>query len=202
VGVAPDDRTVALAEDGVGVRIGDLRTDRTVTVLEDPYATGRQPPAPLVFSPDGRRLATGHTNGRVVVHDTRSWAVEHDLEVVRGGGVDALVFSPDSSTLVVGGAGTASVVDLDDRAPSVQSFDVDPLRTGAGVSVGVRDGGRTVATVTSSTQVMLWDVDPEDLLAQACRVAGRDLTAEEWDRALPGRTVPRTCSGRRHGLAG
>jgi len=73
------------------------------------------------------------------------------------------------------------------------SLDVDPLRSGDGVSVGIRDGGRTVVTVTEGAGVRRWTVDSERLLEHACALAGRNLTSEEWHQALPDRPYERTC---------
>jgi hypothetical protein len=39
-----------------------------------------------------------------------------------------------------------------------------------------------------------YSLDPVDWLREACTVAGRDLTREEWDRYLPGREYRATCS--------
>ena len=43
-------------------------------------------------------------------------------------------------------------------------------------------------------QLIGWDLRPESLVRQACRLAGRDLTAAEWNLYLPTRPYRRTCS--------
>jgi hypothetical protein len=39
----------------------------------------------------------------------------------------------------------------------------------------------------------LWDIRPESLVRQACRVAGRRLTRTEWNQFLPGRDYDPAC---------
>ena len=41
--------------------------------------------------------------------------------------------------------------------------------------------------------VLTWDLDPASWVATACRLAGRDLTQEEWRTYLPNRPYTRTC---------
>jgi hypothetical protein len=40
-----------------------------------------------------------------------------------------------------------------------------------------------------------YPLDPSVWLREACAIVGRDLTAEEWDRYLPGRERTPTCTG-------
>ena len=61
---------------------------------------------------------------------------------------------------------------------------VDPDRPG---------GQRFVTGATSSGETLVWDVDPADWEAAACRIAGRNLTAAEWSQYLPGRPYQVTC---------
>jgi WD40 repeat protein len=146
----------------------------------------------LTFSPDGRWLATGADGGAVVVWDTRSWEV-HAAWTVIGGSVQSIAFSDDSRSIVVGGGGTASIGVVDDPRATAATIDLDPLRTGGSVSTGSREGGRVMVTHTDHSGVQLWRIAPGALLAHACRVAGRDLTREEWESALPDRPYAPTC---------
>jgi hypothetical protein len=40
---------------------------------------------------------------------------------------------------------------------------------------------------------VLWDADPADWAATACRIAGRNLTRAEWDQYFHGRPYRVTC---------
>jgi len=190
-------RTVALSEIGGVVEVADLATGRRLaTLVPDPADGENLQVYPLIFSPDGRWLAGGSDSGRVVVWDTETWEVRSAWVAVQGGGVDSLAFTPDSGSLVSGGAGTASVWDVEQGAAGGATLDIDPLRSRASVSVGTRDGGRTVVTLTEGRGVMLWSVSPESLLEHACQVAGRNLTRQEWEDALPNLPYERTCPDR------
>ena len=39
----------------------------------------------------------------------------------------------------------------------------------------------------------LWDIRPESLVRQACRIAGRRLTRAEWNEFLPRRDYDAAC---------
>jgi hypothetical protein len=56
------------------------------------------------------------------------------------------------------------------------------------------DGSHLFAVSTGGQGVRL-DVSPESWKRHACLVAGRDLTAHEWEEALPGRHYQAVCSG-------
>ena len=43
----------------------------------------------------------------------------------------------------------------------------------------LRDDGGQLALGTGQG-VVVWDLEPDQLVAAACRLAGRDLTREEW----------------------
>ncbi|MBO0698641.1 MAG: PQQ-binding-like beta-propeller repeat protein, partial [Zavarzinella sp.] len=69
---SPDGRTIALA-DGRGARVYDVLTERRLAEFIAPDITGgtfENDPQTIAFSPDGRRLATGHCEGSVLI-----WAV-------------------------------------------------------------------------------------------------------------------------------
>jgi hypothetical protein len=45
----------------------------------------------------------------------------------------------------------------------------------------------------SDRTVRLWDADPAHWIATACRIAGRNLSASEWQHYLPGLAYQVTC---------
>jgi WD40 repeat protein len=55
--------------------------------------------------------------------------------------------------------------------------------------------GRRLATAGFDGAATLWDIVPEHWLSAACAVAGRDLTAAEWRKYLPGRHRVEVCPG-------
>ena len=97
------------------------------------------------------------------------------------GGTFAPSLSRDAQTLLVMAAdGTALLYD----APSGTRIG-EPLRTDGrtlGVAV-LRPDGREMA-VSMPDGVMLWDLDPEHQFEDACQLAGRELTEDEWNTYL------------------
>ena len=45
----------------------------------------------------------------------------------------------------------------------------------------------------SSGTYMVWDLDPAHWASIACRIAGRNLTQDEWKEYLPDRPYQLTC---------
>ena len=52
---------------------------------------------------------------------------------------------------------------------------------------------RHVFVVSETGSGWVWDVDPSDWEAMACRIAGRSMTLEEWQELLPDRPYHATC---------
>jgi WD40 repeat protein len=115
---------------------------------------------------------------------------------VQGGKVDSLAFTPDSRSVVAGGAGTVSVWSLDPRAPAGITFPLSALPSRSDVAVSTLDEGRTVVTLTNDAGVQRWAISPQALLEHACDVAGRNLTPDEWQIALPNLPYAATCPQR------
>ncbi len=110
-------------------------------------------------------------------------------QAVAGFGADSLVFTPDSNFLITGGAGEAAIWNVQQGGSGGVQVAVDPSGADARVLVGVKDVGRTLITYTDGTGVRDGMSTPERLLEQACAVAGRDLTQEEWSEVLPDQAV-------------
>jgi hypothetical protein len=185
--VHPDGRLAALGETGGTIEVIDMETGELVVPLV-PETPQRFDVGPR-FSPDGRWLAATYFSGRVEVWDTRSWQKYRILEAAED--FAGPVWTSDSRLLVAGCTGTASIRSLDRGAGRGTILDVDPQRLEE-VEVGTSDG-HTIVTFTTSTGVRKWNIAPERLLEQACMVAGRNLTRQEWDDVLPGRPYQRTC---------
>jgi hypothetical protein len=58
--------------------------------------------------------------------------------------------------------------------------DPGPSERGLAAAGRPYDGTTDVAILDGSGRVLTWDTRPQHAIDFACRIAGRDLTADEW----------------------
>ena len=63
-----------------------------------------------------------------------------------------------------------------------------------GVFAGTISTDGRVLVGASNEGVKAWLLQPADLVARACRVAGRNLTVPDWDVLVPGQAYHKTCA--------
>ncbi|MFD8753242.1 hypothetical protein ACFV0O_20040 [Kitasatospora sp. NPDC059577] len=167
---------------------------------------------PLGFSPDGRILATGGLGD--ALGSVQLWDVEtrHQLATltgVNGSWPISAAFSPDGTTLAVGGGADQEV-----RLWDVRTHDqlaVLTGHTGQVTSVAFSPDGSTLVSTGGDATVRLWDVRSRQALAtltghrgavqaaafspdgQTLATAGRDWTVRLWD--VPTRRALVTLNG-------
>jgi hypothetical protein len=97
-----------------------------------------------------------------------------------------MTIADDERRMLVNGVDlTVQLADLDTR-----TFLGDPIEPGLGFdreltelrAVLAPDGHRLAYDVPDGA--VIWDLHPDVLRAAACRVAGRDLTADEWQQYI------------------
>jgi len=147
----------------------------------------------LAASPDWSLLATAG-----FLREVRLWNANTGNQVgnpipASEGFVVSAAFDRTGERLLTGGTdGTARV------------FDVASHRQIGTSLPGVSDKWTTALFGTEGTSVLalsgagrawLWDLSTERLRAQACRVAHRVLTEDEWQRFVPGRRYAPACRG-------
>ncbi|MFP5253071.1 MAG: hypothetical protein ACLGH4_04680 [Actinomycetes bacterium] len=145
------------------------------------------------FSPDGRYLAAGRTGGQLSVLDTDTWTPVNEPAPIHGSQVIDVEWLPDSNTVVTSGK---------DEMVSLYDVERDLVR-GRPFPASEHPGdGYTFLLPFPTDEVVVFNeggpghafpVDPARWLAQACTIAGRDLTQAEWDRYLPGRPYRSIC---------
>jgi DNA-binding SARP family transcriptional activator/WD40 repeat protein len=128
------------------------------------------------FSPSGSRVAVAFSSGRVWIVDTRTGRPVEAPPPAHQSGIYWLGWSPDGSRILSNdGAGTLEL--WDSATGTVQETVTLPDGHGG---VGQFRPGTTDVTILSAGKVLTWDTRPAYALAFACRIAGRDLTADEW----------------------
>jgi WD40 repeat protein len=104
----------------------------------------------------------------------------------------SLAFSPDGNVLASGNAqNTVMVWDVQTRRPLGQPF---VGHTNWVNTVAFSPDSTTLASGSSDTTIILWDVNLESWEKQACRLANRQMNAEEQNYALQGSSYRSPCS--------
>jgi WD40 repeat protein len=152
-------------------------------------AADRSDASVVAFSPDGRTLATGGHEGKVVLWDLRTGRQLGAPLVGHLSGVASSAFSPDGRLL----ATVDGEAILWDVAAHRQIGPALPIRSQGPHAVAFLPGGSQLAVVSPNGSVLMWDVNPGSWRARACAVAGRALTRAEWDQFLPGRPYQAGC---------
>ncbi|WP_353816236.1 hypothetical protein [Agromyces sp. SYSU T00266] len=96
------------------------------------------------------------------------------------GGLGSPTLSDDGRTLLVSaGDGSRMLYDL---ASGVRLG--EPITGGTGNTGMLRPDGLEMA-ISMPEGVIVWDLDPDRQFAAVCRIAGRNLTVQEWNTYLP-----------------
>jgi hypothetical protein len=175
-------------------RLWDTATGRMLAVLRGHEATVW----PVVFAPDGQRLATASHDGTARIWDA---VTGRTLAVLRGhkGGVICVAFAPDGRRLATGGSdGTARLWD----ATSGRMLNVIKAHQNTIWAVAFAPDGRQLATASHDGTARIWDVaDGRELAVlhgnegsvdcvafapdgQRLATCGSDGTARLWDAAI------------------
>ncbi len=141
-------RAVTFSSDGTqlasvgndpSVRLWDVKDGRELAALEAPSGSA------IAFSPDGRRLAAVGSDTQLRIWDVATRTLVTTLGPSRGG----LVFSPDGRTLI-----SSSIWDIELRK---QIMEIPIGFANQNLAFWVSPDAATVATVTNTTDVALWD---------------------------------------------
>ncbi|WP_328519278.1 nSTAND1 domain-containing NTPase [Kribbella sp. NBC_00359] len=144
-------------------------------------------------SPDGRRIAATGSKGEVVIIDVSSGDLLIAPTTGHTGAGRFVRFSGDGSRLVSGAAdGTLSLWDarnLELLGTVATSADTKKVA----VSPSFANGRDVVTVAAFDGQTYRWDTRIGPTLDFACKMAGRNLTDEEWRQAFGDRPYGKTC---------
>ncbi len=175
--VLTSDRSIALVDLSQSVITGSLRVPWT--------------PVWASFSPDGSRLAVTGADGQVGV--VRVDAVEWLAPPVfaHRGEADSAAWSADGSLLATSGADER--IGLWDGTTGTLLGAID-AGLGSDRVDDVRFDGTDIAVDVGGAESFRFDTRVSAWIAFACRVAGRNLTTDEWTAAFGDEPYRETCS--------
>ncbi|MBI3409190.1 MAG: protein kinase [Planctomycetes bacterium] len=108
----------------------------------------------ISFHADGRRLALGHGNGTISIHDLQTKAL---LNSFKSGWANSLAFHPRDSRLAVAGGDSIRILDVDSgkelkalRHPKIQTW---------AYGLAWHPEGRLLAATSQERKIHLWDVE-------------------------------------------
>ena len=194
--------TAEIVDTPTGRRLSTILLDTAPGVPSD---FARASSTAVALSADAETLAVARASGTIDLIDARTGSSRHSLySQASPGGKDAamqaIAFSPDGAMLVAGATDEtlevwdvstgAFIAELDPGAPNTEGgigglLGFTPDGTGLHWLINVSGGS---ATITTS------DFNRADWSTHACRLAGRNLTRQEW-KTFFGNDVPyhRTC---------
>jgi WD40 repeat protein/energy-coupling factor transporter ATP-binding protein EcfA2 len=143
-------------------------------------------------SADARTLITGGQTGTVRLWDMATGRPRGAPLTGLAGSADTVDLAPGGRTAVgADSAGHVLLWDVPTRSTIGDPFP-GPV-AGRNAAAAFTPNGHSVVVVSETGAGWVWDVDPSDWLARACRVAGRSLTQQEWQELLPDRPYHATC---------
>lgn len=155
----------------------------------------------VAFSPDGKSLVTTRINsGDALLWNLRNeqllkWLIADDTPIRN------VVFSPDGTRLITASTFDVRMWDISAEISEYPLFQLS-LTNESGADVSIAPDASTVA-VTDGNRVVLWrpesalfpnpDLPPDSHAEAACRIAGRNMTLDEWQQAIGEAPYRKTC---------
>jgi WD40 repeat protein/class 3 adenylate cyclase len=169
-------------------QIVDPTTGRIETTIKPIGGSASQS---LAFSPDGT-LATGSWSGIVQRWDASNGKqLGHPL-LAMPAPVASISFDPTGNAFATGG-GSGGFVKLWDAHTLQQLGSAFPGETGLWANAQFTPDGSQLVTLYTNGRGTVWPGTVRAWEDHACRVAGRNLTQEEWRRFVRGRSYSKVC---------
>jgi DNA-binding SARP family transcriptional activator/WD40 repeat protein len=176
--VSPDGRTVLAAGSLIDVTSGTRTTPKTLAGVHT-----------AKWSPDGTRMFVVDQDGAVGIVDTHTWewiTAPTNAHPFRGW---RSTWSADGSKVATTAGG--AVGHWDGRTGEFLGSAL--LDTDGDVAFSA--DGRTILVAGDDGRLLRWSISVDRWVDAACRLAGRELTREEWRSYLGDRPYESVCAG-------
>jgi WD40 repeat protein len=176
-------QTIAFSGDGQRVAAGGtkgawgLSTAGAETPTELASAA-----APVALSTDGQLLAVAEIGTEVAqtVGIYLSGSLKREMQIINGGAVVAVAFSPDGTLLASASSdGTTKLVSARTGAEEIRLS-----HERAATAIAFSPDSRFVVTASEDGTARLWSTDFDVILKRLCAGPGRNITLSEWRRFI------------------
>lgn len=107
--------------------------------------------------------------------------------------VETVLFQPDGARVITASLdGSARLWSLTSSDPSKRSIPLRSHTKAIRTAVVTRDG-RWLITGSTDATIRLWPLRVTELVEQACRIAGANLSREAWEEYVPDQPRQATC---------
>ncbi len=180
--IGPDGRTLAVPA-GTNVELWDIPQRREIAVIP-----AGAPVNSVAFAPGGAFLAVNTDTPATRLWDLRlhRWlGAPMSYGTLSADSLDNNPVAVDSNaSLVASASGADDSVTLWDSTTSSQ-LDVLDMNHGDALgntvsSLAFSPDGRYLAATSDRGTLLFWDVNPADWIADACAIAGHELTRSQW----------------------
>ena len=147
-------------------------------------------PVGVSYSPDGRLLASSTRDYSVTIWNVKNAQPIPPILYGHTQTVSSVAFSHDGNLLASGsGDGTIRLWDV----PTHELLGTLEKQQKEVKGVVFSPSNRVLASVGEDNSIIFWKADFDSWIGQACRIANRNLTPQEWGTYIGNRPYRKTC---------